>query len=66
MDAASYEFDLGGVFLDILQRANAFVPSEAGSIVLEQEDPPVTAVKQARTIRVGRIGCGMRMEWTSR
>lgn len=38
IETPSYDFDLGGTFLDILRRANDFVPSEAGSIVLEE--PP--------------------------
>lgn len=51
---ASYDLDLGAIFCDILSRANDFLPSEAGSIFL---DEPQAEGEEAQDPQLVLIAC---------
>ena len=50
----TYELDLSAIFCDILDRANDFLPSEAGSIFLD--DPVLPANKQPELVLITCFG----------
>lgn len=53
---ASYDLDLGAIFCDILSRANDFLPSEAGSIFLDEPKPEGDEAQETQLVLIACFG----------